>query len=100
MRYGTSTICECKNWSSPVSWDELTAFREKLTGRSCKFGVFIALKGVTKGFREKMKAFLRGGVVIALLTENELRQLEQKIEPATILQHAYYTTIQYIGEAP
>jgi hypothetical protein len=98
-RYENLTICECKNWTHPVSWDELASFREKLMARGCKFGIFIALRGVTEGFREKMKAYLRDGVVIALLTETELRRLEQKIQPAIILQDAYYTTIKYEGEA-
>lgn len=98
-RYGTFTICECKNWSNPVSWDELASFREKLAARGCKFGLFIALNGVTAGFREKMKVYLRDGVVIALLTEAELRRLEQKAHPAIILRDAYYATIKYEGES-
>jgi hypothetical protein len=99
VRYGTFTICECKNWSSPVSWDELAAFREKLKARNCNFGIFIALNGVTAGFREKMKAYLRDGVVIALLTETELKRLEQRIGPERILMDSYYATIKYEGEA-
>lgn len=96
-RYGTFTICECKNWNNLVSWDEIASFREKLEARGCKFGIFIALKGVTAGFREKMKVYLRKGLVIALLTEAELRQLEQKRDPAMILKDAYYATIKYVG---
>jgi len=99
VRYGTFTICECKNWSKPVSWDELASFREKLAARNCKFGLFIALNGVTAGFHEKMKAYLRDGVVIALLTETELRRLEQQVHPAAILRDAYYATNKYEGEA-
>jgi restriction endonuclease len=97
--YGTLTICECKNWSSPVSWDELATFREKLKARNCSFGIFIALNGVTAGFREKLKAYLRDGVVIALLTKTELRRLEQRVEPEAILKDAYYATRKYEGEA-
>lgn len=98
QRYGVFTICECKNWSAAVSWDELAILREKLAARSCRFGIFIALNGVTAGFREKMKAYLRDGVVIALLTQAELRRLADKVDPATILQEACYDTIKYEGE--
>jgi hypothetical protein len=99
-KYGTFTVCECKNWTTPVSWDELAVLREKLVGRRCKCGIFLALNGVTAGFREKMKAFLRDGIVIVLLTETELRKnLEGNVEPVRVLEEAYYATIKYEGEA-
>lgn len=98
LTYGPFTICECKNWSSPVSWDELSTFREKLTARNCKFGVFIALNGVTAGFREKAKIFLRENMIIALLSGNELEGLKKHISPVDILREAYYSTIKYEGE--
>jgi len=96
--FGAFTICECKNWSSPVSWDELAKLREKLSARGCKFGIFVALNGVTSGFREKLRAYLREGVTIAVLTREELVKLEAAKSPFEILQEAFYTTIKYEGE--
>ncbi len=96
--YGVFTCCECKNWKAPVSWDELASFREKLTARSCRFGIFIALNGTTSGFRAKMNAYLREGTIIALLTHRELGRLRQSVSPDEILRDAFYATIKYEGE--
>jgi hypothetical protein len=97
--YGTLTICECKNWKVRVPGDALSHFRDKLKARGCRFGVFIAVNGVLPGFREKMKAYLSEGIVIALLSGEDFGRLEMGDAPAAILRDAYYATLKYKGEA-
>lgn len=97
-RYGTFFACECKNRAGPISEEALTKFAERLKDRSCRFGVFIALNGVTPGFRNGVKKNLREGLVIVLLTASELSDIERSVPPRTVLERAYNSTLKYVGE--
>jgi hypothetical protein len=43
----TVLLVECKNWSVPVSNDEVVFFDEKLRRRGLSFGILVAAKGIT-----------------------------------------------------
>src|SRR5258707_15773493 len=40
-------LVECKNWSVPVSNDEVAFFDTKLRGRGLSFGILVAANGIT-----------------------------------------------------
>jgi hypothetical protein len=96
--YGTFFACECKNWTGPIADDALIKFVERLKDRSCIFGVFIALNGVTPGFRSALKKNLRERLVIALLTAHELSDLHNGTSPSRMLERAYFSALKFLGE--
>lgn len=68
---------ECKHWSKPVDRKEADAFFGKLERRRarCRLGLFIALGGVTAGFRKVVEEHRREDKLVVILTKSELDAL-------------------------
>jgi hypothetical protein len=74
-------LVECKNWSSPVTSQEVAAFDTKLRNRGLGFGILLAMRGITGDAAETTAAHqvvagaLREGRQIVVMTRDELEAL-------------------------
>lgn len=74
---GIFLLVEAKNWSSPVGPDEFDRFRSKIERRfdRCRLGFFVAVGGVTDGFRQHVAAERKGKILVIVLDGNDLEAL-------------------------
>jgi hypothetical protein len=86
-------LVECKNWQSPVGSLGVCWFLVKLERRSLKFGVLVALKGISGGASPDLKAaheiaayFLTKGIQLIVLTRNEIGRLKSTEELVNLLK--------------
>lgn len=68
---------ECKNWNSKVGTKEARIFESKLRQSTNKanIGIFVAVKGVTKGFQDHINSLKRDGINIVLITNEDINNL-------------------------
>jgi hypothetical protein len=68
---------ECKNWATPVGIPEARIFESKMrqNGPYCRIGIFVALNGTTKPFREHISAIKRDGIGVAIITRDDFQKL-------------------------
>lgn len=67
---------ECKNWSTAAGITELRVFESKLQDHDslCKVGVFVALKGVSAPFRDRLREVQARGRTVFALEESDLAE--------------------------
>lgn len=70
-------LVECKNWSKPVSPNELDRFLLKLERRygRAKLGLFVAPGGFTSGFHSSLLAERKGDVLVICIGPEDLAEL-------------------------
>ncbi len=72
---------ECKNWSKPVTGNELIMFATLLKNRGLSFGIFVARSGITgkelkgtDGYGD-LQNILHDGCKILIITERDLENI-------------------------
>jgi hypothetical protein len=89
--FDTFILIECKNWSSPVGYEEIVVFHDKLASRGRSFGIMVAASGVTGDATSRSAAhhalfsYLRAGREIVVLTRCEIEQLADTAELVRLL---------------
>lgn len=68
---------ECKNWVGVVGIAEARIFESKMrqSGPYCRLGVFVALNGTTRPFRDHLAAIRRDGIGVAIITGKDFERL-------------------------
>jgi len=69
-------LVECKNWTAPVGAAEARVFESKYreAGRKVNLGIFVAINGVTKPFKNHLNNLARDGVNVIVIDNNNLEQ--------------------------
>jgi len=76
-------LIECKNWSNPVSSNEVNWFASKLESRGRDFGILVAINGITGDTSELTAAHsvlarhLERGRQIIVINKTEIQQLKE-----------------------
>lgn len=85
-------LVECKNWSNPVSSDEIAWFFTKLRNRACEFGILVAASGISgapqfvSNSQHTLSHALHDGIKILVITRAELEQLQDSSEFVSLLK--------------
>src|SRR5207237_1173408 len=68
---------ECKNWSAPVEWKDVSPLVDKIEGsfKRCRLGFFIAVGGFTAGTRSHVRDRRREDLLIVLLDAADVEAL-------------------------
>lgn len=74
-------LVECKNWSKPVTAQEVAYFATRLRKRGCEYGFLIAANGITGTEQELRAAYgeiasaLADGIRVIVVTRSEIEEL-------------------------
>ena len=85
-------MVECKNWSNPVSSQEVSWFDSKLRRRAQPFGILIAANGITGDPTEKTSAHniiqtsLGEGRQLGIITIDEILNFKDTEGLITLIQ--------------
>lgn len=85
-------LIECKNTAEPVGAAEIREFTAKLRDRGRKFGIYIALNGITgrrghlRQARDAVSRALREGIQLLVFTVVELEALATTEDMVTLFQ--------------
>lgn len=86
-------VIECKNWEAAVNTATCRAFTSKLRALRMKFGLLVAANGITGDAENKTAAhshlrdeFLLDGIIILVLTRDELESLTSTDDLLTLLK--------------
>lgn len=93
---GTFAV-ECKNWHDPVGAPVIRDFRGKLDDLRLKMGILFCRSGITGNRTRDAKALLRDyrrdGVLVLIVTADDLRKALRSLSPASALQAARRDTL-------
>ena len=84
-------LVECKNWSRPVDSTTLGYFVNVVVDRGCSLGILAAANGITGHQAHRSRAHAIGaaalvrGIRIILVTDEDLRKLENPSDLVTLL---------------
>lgn len=99
--FGQYLVVECKAWEKSVGVKEIRSFVGNLQSVNAQGGLLISKKGITGQENEKdilyskleiTKAYHRHGITIALLTEEDLNQINKGENLITLLLKRYEKT--------
>lgn len=85
-------LVECKNWSQPVSSEEVNWFDSKLKRRGQTFGILIAANGITgnsqkiEAAHEIIRVALSEGRQLIVITKAEIENLQLTEELVQLIQ--------------
>lgn len=68
-------LVECKNWSKPVGASEARIFESKCRDAKgkVKLGIFVAINGVTKPFKNHINNIVRDEIIIIVIDNNDIQ---------------------------
>ena len=85
-------LVECKNWSKPVSSEEVNWFDSKLKRRGQSFGILIAANGITgnsqnvESAHEIIRVALSEGRQLVVITQTEIKTLQTTQDLVSLIQ--------------
>jgi hypothetical protein len=92
---GRHWICECKDVSGPVGYSDVAKFSRTVDSSHCKVGILFARNGIS-GQRDRLyaerataKLFQQHGIVVIVLTLDDLRPLLTGGSIITVLRQHY-----------
>ena len=94
---GRHFVCECKDWKKPANFTVVAKFCRVLDSTKSRFGILFSKKGITgKGStkdaeREQLKLFQDRGIVIVVLTLEDLERVAQGANLIALLRKQYET---------
>jgi len=90
---------ECKNWASAVGTSEARVFESKMRqgGPYSRLGLFVALNGTTKPFRDHLAAIRRDGICVAVITGEDFDRLLRLPDVGVIKWLENVITAQFSG---
>lgn len=92
---GRYFICECKDWNDPADVTVLGKLCRVLDAAKCKFGVLFSREGISgtgrtlNAEREVLKMYQDRGVVIAVVTLEDLEEVAKGMNFVTMLRSKY-----------
>jgi len=92
---GRVIVCEAKDWKKPVSFESFAKFSRILDSTKSKFGILFSRRGIsgskTDKFaaREQRNLFHDRGVVVVVLTEQDLHDVAQGKSLVSLLRARY-----------
>ncbi len=93
--FGNYIISESKNWSNPISPQEVAYFASKLFFHDFKAGIIFSQKGLTGENQNKnatltlIKSFYKIGRIIMVITESDIKEVISKKSLVDLLQSRY-----------
>lgn len=94
---GRYFICECKDWEKPADFTAFAKFARVLDSIKASFGVLFSSAGITgenhtKGARlEQIKVFQDRGMVIVVVSQDDLNLLSEGANFVSMLRSKYET---------
>ncbi len=92
---GRYFICECKDWSKPADFTTLAKLARVLESAKCKFGLLFSKLGITgeahttAATRELLKVFQDRGIVIMVVSADDIAKLASGNNFVTMLRDKY-----------
>ncbi|OQW32617.1 MAG: hypothetical protein A4E19_04440 [Nitrospira sp. SG-bin1] len=92
---GRYLICECKDWSKPADFTTLAKLARVLESAKCKFGLLFSKLGITgeahttAATRELLKVFQDRGIVIIVVSSQDIEKLVSGDNFITMLRDKY-----------
>jgi len=87
---GEYFLCECKNEKGPAKLESVSQILDVLMETHCKFGVLLALKGVSKNAQARIRIFhIRDVATIVTLTKDDITRLIDGEQLVGMLQEKY-----------
>ena len=92
---GRYLVCECKDWSKPADFTTLAKFCRVLDSVKSRFGILFSREGITgagkskDAEREQYKVFADRGIVIVVVTKNDLDRVATGANFLSMLRMKY-----------
>lgn len=92
---GRYFICECKDWSEPADFTTLAKLARVLESTKCKFGLLFSKLGITgeahttAATRELLKVFQDRGIVIIVISSQDIEKIVSGNNFITMLRDKY-----------
>ena len=92
---GRYFICECKDWSRPADFEAFAKFCRVLDSAKCRFGILFSREGITgvgktkDAEREQLKVFQDRGMVVIVITEQDLHEVAGGANLITMIRSKY-----------
>jgi hypothetical protein len=92
---GRYFICECKDWSKPADFTTLAKLARVLESAKCKFGLLFSKLGITgearttAATRELLKVFQDRGIVIIVVSANDIAKIASGNNFVAMLRDKY-----------
>lgn len=92
---GRYFICECKDWEKPADFSAFAKFCRVLDAAKCGFGIIFSKKGISGegrtvfAEREQLKVFQDRGLVIVVISEDDLSKVITGSNFVTMLREKY-----------
>ncbi len=94
---GRYFVCECKDWSAPADFTALAKFARVLDSTKSRFGILFSREGITgqastsAASREQLKLFQDRGIVIVVVTRDDIKAVIDGYNFITLLREKYET---------
>jgi restriction endonuclease len=94
---GRYFVCECKDWSAPADFTALAKFARVLDSTKSRFGILFSREGITgrastsAASREQLKLFQDRGIVIVVVTRDDINSVVDGYNFITLLREKYET---------
>jgi hypothetical protein len=92
---GRYILCQCKDWRKPANFKTMASFCHVLDSTQTCFGILCSKNGITgqktstDAERERVKAFHQRGIVVVVVSEGDLRDVQQGVSFITMLRDKY-----------
>jgi hypothetical protein len=92
---GRYLVCECKDWRKPADFTTLAKFCRVLDSVKSRFGILFSREGITgtgkskDAEREQYKVFADRGIVIVVVTKNDLDRVATGANFLSMLRMKY-----------
>ncbi|TET06329.1 MAG: hypothetical protein E3J86_15075 [Candidatus Thorarchaeota archaeon] len=90
LSIGAHFIIEAKNWKTPVSAKDVALFSTKLQKHQCKFGVLVAMNGITGEGKRDAQGIIydsfKDGITIVVIAEDDIKQIVEGKDLIEILR--------------
>jgi hypothetical protein len=94
---GRYFVCECKDWSAPADFSAFAKFARVLDSTKSRFGILFSREGITgqvstsAASREQLKLFQDRGIVIVVVTRDDISAVIDGHNFITLLREKYET---------
>lgn len=92
---GRYFICECKDWKSPADFTTMAKFASVLASAKARFGILFSRFGITgsarttDAARQQLKVYQAQGIVIVVITQEDLEDVAKGMNLVTLLRTKY-----------
>lgn len=95
---GRYFLCECRDWAKPADFTVLVTFCRVLDSVKCRFGILFSKEGIsgagktTDAEREQLKIFQDRGIVIIVVSLDDLSRVARGVSFTAMLREKYETS--------